>query len=335
MRLGGVSVPVSAPTKKECIYQAQLIKAEYKANKRQITRATMTLKQAVGKYISARKSVLSPATIRCYQWIEENAFPAARDRALSAIRNWQEIIDAESRRYSPKTVKTSWTLVVSVLRENGIQPPKVKLPQIVPKEHPFLDPDQIKLFIKAVHGESCEIAALLGLHSLRRAEILGLTWDNIDLKTMVIHVRGTLVVGEENKPVQRNTTKTKASRRDVPIMIPELETALKAVSETERVGIVVKKHPALLWQQINRVCERNGLPLVGVHGLRHSFCSLAFSSEVNMTEREVMEIGGWDDPQTVRRIYEHISKKSLEKASAKMQRFYKNANKKTNESKKT
>ena len=64
---------------------------------------------------------------------------------------------------------------------------------------------------------------------------------------------------------------------------------------------------------------------IGVHGLRHSFASLAFSSEVGLTEREVMEIGGWADSQTVHRIYEHLARKNRLKASNKMADFFKNA----------
>ena len=36
LRLGGVSVPVSATTKKECIRQAQLIKAEHQSGKNKV-----------------------------------------------------------------------------------------------------------------------------------------------------------------------------------------------------------------------------------------------------------------------------------------------------------
>lgn len=55
MRLNGVSVPVSAPSKKECIQQAQLIKAEYLAGRRRIASNDITLREAITEYIDAKK----------------------------------------------------------------------------------------------------------------------------------------------------------------------------------------------------------------------------------------------------------------------------------------
>lgn len=334
MRLNGVSVPVSAPTKTECIYQAQLIKSEYKAGKRHITRSNITLPQAIEKYTAARKNVLSPATIRNYKWVADHQFLTVQDIPLAKIKNWQELIDMEAAHYSPKTLKTTWHMVSAVLSENDIPKPKVKLPLVMRKDKPYLNPDEVKVFVKALLGEPCEIAALLGLHSLRLAEILALTWENVDLKNKLIKVRATMVKDEHNKTVFREVTKTKASRRDVPIMIPELLTALKAVPQSKRTGLVCTHNPSGLLKQINRVCKNNGLPEIGVHGLRRSFASLAFSAQVRMTEREVMEIGGWDDAATVHKIYEQISKKQLETASAKMGSFFsenQNANESANE----
>ena len=338
MRLNGVSVPVSAPTKQECKHLATLIKAEHKAGKRQISRSMLTFPEAVDKHVRERRNVLSPATIRNYKWMKETSFKSIHSVPLSKVSNWQAVIDEEAAKYAPKTVAESWALVLTVMKENGIPKPAVKLPQIVPKDPAFLDPDEIRKFVKALHGEPCEISAMLALHSLRRAEILGLTWENIDLKNGIIRIRGNMVLDENNKAVQKRTTKTKASRRDVPIMIPELSAALEAVPQEKRVGNVVSVNPATIWAQINRVCDKNNLPRVGVHGLRRSFASLAFSSEVGMTEREVMEIGGWDDANTMHKLYEQISKAQLKRASEKMRGFYepkKIANENHNDEQKT
>lgn len=326
LRLNGVSVPVSAPTKTECIYQAQLIKSEYKAGRRRIARSALTLTEAIDRYVNARRNVLSPATIRNYKWVADHNFLSIKDVPLKNVKNWQELIDIEASKYSPKTLKTTWHIVSAVMSENDIPKPKVKLPLVVQPERPYLTPDQIRTFVKALHNEPCEIAALLGLHSLRRAEILALTWENVDLKNKMIKVRATMVKDENNKTIVRQATKTRASRRDVPIMIPSLYDALNAVPEAQRKGTVVSHNQSGLLKQINRVCKKNDLPLVGVHGLRRSFASLAFSAEVRMTEREVMEIGGWDDAATVHKIYEHISKKQIEQASLKMGNFFANEN---------
>lgn len=322
MRLNGVSVPVNAPTKTECRYKAQLIKSEYKAGKRRITRCALTLPEAIDRYVNARRNVLSPATIRNYKFVADHNFLSVKDVPLSNVRNWQELIDAEAAHYSAKTLKTSWHIVSAVLSDLGIEKPKVQLPTVVRHDKPYLTPDEVKVFVNALHNQPCEIAALLGLHSMRRGEILGLQWENVDLKNKIIKVRHTMVKDENNNTVLRDATKTSASRRDIPIMIPELFNALSAVPENQRFGNVCVHNPSGLLGQINRVCRQNGLPEIGVHGLRRSFASLAFSADVRMTEREVMAIGGWDDAATVHKLYEQISKKQIESASAKMGNFF-------------
>ena len=57
-----------------------------------------------------------------------------------------------------------------------------------------------------------------------------LTWDDIDLQNKVIHVRGAYVKGPDGY-VDKQTNKNKTSTRPVPIMIPQLEQALKKVKK--------------------------------------------------------------------------------------------------------
>lgn len=332
MRLSGVSVPVSAATKAECKQQAMLIKAEHRAGKRKIAKNQITLKEAIENYIDNKKNILSPSTIRGYNTIKNNRFQSVMNKPLRSIDNWQSIINESCQTLSAKTIKNDWGFICSVLRENDIVPPKVALPQVVPARKEFLDPDEIKKFVSAVKGTECEIPALLGLHSLRRSEIMGLTWGNIDLDNEIIHVRGSAVYDKDQKLVRKKTNKNTSSNRDIPIMIPELLTALKAVPKKSRKDAVVTCNPNTIWSRVNHVCKSNGLPEVGVHGLRHSFASLAFSADVGMTEREVMEIGGWSDYYTVHKIYEHLSIKNKLKAQNKMKAFYNKQNQNANES---
>ena len=326
LRLGGQNYSVTKANPTECKNAAQLIKSEYLAGKRR-KRVEMTLDDAMEKYIASRRKVLSPSTINGYECIKKTRFQNYINKKPDDIKDWQTVINDELESgVSAKTMKNSWAFLCSALQYVGFTTPKVKLPQIVNASRPWLDADQVKVFIKAIKGHPCEIPALLALHSLRRSEILGLTWDKIDLANDTIRVEGSAVIGSENKLVYKDTNKTKKSRRTVPIMIPELKSALTAVPEAERTGKLYKKSPTLIWEQVNRICEKNNLPQVGVHGLRHSFASIAFSSAVGMTEREVMEIGGWEDYQTVHKIYEHLSDRHRKEAAQKFSKFFADEN---------
>lgn len=93
-------------------------------------------------------------------------------------------MNEEAGKVSAKTVKGAWGLVKTVLTQNGIDPGPVTLPQIVEKDEPWLTPDEIKVFLKAIEGSSFEYAALLALHSLRRSEVMAVarTPGSIDEK---------------------------------------------------------------------------------------------------------------------------------------------------------
>ena len=335
LRLGGENYSITKTTAAECKAEAQLIKSEYLAGRRK-RRIDITLGDAVDKFIFSRSKVLSPSTINGYKCIRKTRFQTYMDDSICDIKDWQKVINDEIEDgVSAKTLKNAWALVCSAMNYAGQTPPAVKLPQVVQSNRPWLDVEQVKTFVKAIHGHPCEIPALLALHSLRRSEILGLTWDKVDLKRQLIRVEGSAVIGDGNKLTYKETNKTKKSRRVVPIMIPELKSALEAVPEAKRVGQIYAKNPNLIWEQVNRICEKNGLPPVGVHGLRHSFASIAFSADVGMTEREVMEIGGWDDFNTVHKIYEHLSDKNRQEAAQKFTAFFMNADGKADDPQKS
>ncbi|AWY06873.1 MAG: hypothetical protein [Caudoviricetes sp.] len=327
LRLGGESISVSAKTKKDCIMQAQFIKAEYKAGKREPkkkeneTPKAPTLSEAIDSYIGKRDAILSPATIRGYRNIQRSRFKSTMGRAIDGIKpqEWQAICNDESKLCQPKTLKNAWGFISSVIyEETGGKPPKVKLPQIVQNERPFLEPEQIKPFIEAVQGTDVEIPALLALSSLRRSELLALTWENVDLEKGLIKVSGAAVPNEYNQLEFKKENKNRSSNRIVPIMIDELGMALVKIKKTS--GRVIVGNGGVIQRKINRICEENGLPLVGVHGLRHSFVSLAY--HLNVPEKIVMEIGGWSDYQTMRRIYTHIARSDIAKYTDKFKGFF-------------
>lgn len=327
LRLGGENISITRSTDRECILEAQVIKSEYLIGRRK-KQANMTIKEALDKYVSSRKNVLSASTINGYNSIIRNRFKNYINKKPSDIKDWQTVINDEVLSgISAKTINNSWDLLCSAFKYNNIPVPEVTLPQVVQSQRPYLSTSQVKTFISAIKGHPCEIPALLALHSLRRSEILGLTWDKIDLENKTIRIEGSAVVGDGNKLVYKKTNKTKKSRRTIPIMIPALETALKAVPEEKRTGLVYGKTPNLIWEQVNYICAKNNLPKVGVHGLRHSFATVAFSSDVGLTEREVMEIGGWECQQVVHGIYEHLSQENRLKAENKFAQFFKNADK--------
>lgn len=316
LRLGGQNVSVTRPTKSECENTARIIKSEYKLNKRTEATTSATLSQAIDRYIDARTNVLSPSTIRGYKAHKASRFQAYMQRPIKSI-DWQKMINTEASLCSPKTLKNAWGLVRSAISEYDINP-TIRLPAPVPHEKEWLTPEQIPVFIEAVKGKPVEIGALLALSGLRRSEIYGLTWDDIDLDKKVIHIHQSKLLGEKAKPVIRKQNKTASSTRDVPIFIDGLFSALCAVPDKS--GYVMTENIGTLRKRITKVCEEANLPDIGVHGLRHSFCSLCYS--LGVSELACMKLGGWSDYQTMRKIYTHLSEADAVKSTEKLMEFF-------------
>lgn len=334
LRLGGESVPVTAATEKACVREATAIKAEYLAGKRAPKPAepALTLTAAIDEYIRRKSNTLSPSTIRGYRTIQRNSFKTTMPRRLDAISpsEWQVIVNAEASHTSPKSLRNSFFLVKTVARNVcGIELPVVTLPGLVPAHKEFLTPEQIRVFVKAIKDTPYAVPALLALSSLRSSEIAALRWENIPDDPQFIQVSGAVVRDEHDRPIFKAQNKNATSSRKVPVLIPELKEAIRRDRKPE--GPVLTLTPNRFRDRINAVCVQNGLPKVGVHGLRHSFASLAY--HLQMPEKIAMEIGGWADAGTMHNIYTHIARSDIERYQKAIGDFYSsdNANKNAND----
>ena len=231
---------------------------------------------------------------------------------------WQAAIRREAKGKSPKYIANVWGMLSAAILESTGKKPRVNLPAKEKNERPYLEPDQITKFVEAVKGDPVEIAALLALSSLRRSELRALTWDCINFDKKTITVKGAAVyAGKEEGLVYKKQTKTATSHRIVP-MIPPLEEALRAAEHTSE--YIVTIGGTCLLKRINAVCSANGLPEVGVHGLRHSFASLAY--QLQIPEKIAMEIGGWADDGTMRKIYTHLAQKDIAERAKDFSNFF-------------
>lgn len=317
LRKEGVSI--TEPTREACIERARATRAGFA--KIEKAPPKQSLQSVIRKYIDDNEAVLAPDTVRSYESMLKNRFPEFMDQDIHTL-NWQEMISAEAKIKKPKTVTNGWRMVTPALKHAGFPVPSVNLPQKVQKETPWLDYEEIQVFVKAIEGKSCELTCLLALHSLRISEIRALKPDSI--KKGVLHIRGAVVPDKNGKLVYKEANKNDPSRRDIQVMIPRLtviwpekEIKLQAASPLRR--------------QIEKVCKHNNLPVVTIHGLRHSFASLAYHLKWDV--RTTCAVGGWGDTTCVQRIYTHLSKLDKNDNIEKMKQFYsgENTNKNTNE----
>ena len=310
---GGKRVRITAPTESECIaramsYKAELSEAAAPAPKR-------TLHSVVSDYIESRSAVLSPSTIRSYRSILRSRFLPWQPRQVSSI-DFQRMINQEASLCSPKSLKNAWGLFSSALQSVGISA-RVTLPTVPKSSRPWLSSDEIPVFLDAIRGQPCELPALLALHSLRRGEVYGLSWDDISADS--IHVHSVLVRGDSGI-VEKPNPKNLSSDRYVPIFIPRLSELLNAVPAGQRHGRVIGNSMQTDTRRIKRISIAAGLPPCTMHSLRHSFASLCHRLRIPILE--VQRIGGWSDYETLRKIYTHLDEADSRAATASLSAYF-------------
>ena len=323
LHLDGEYISITRKTKDECLNEARCIKADHLAGKRFESHriaSEKTLKQIQEEFLRQNRPVLSPSTVRSYDAYIRNRWTDYRERRVKDVK-WQDMINDELTAVSPKTVKNAWGLVSASLKAAGIPAPEVRLAPCPVNDVPFLQPDEILKLVETVRSKPYEAAVLLMLHGLRLSEVLGLQWKNIDTERGLISVRGAIVRGPNGQTVKQ-TNKNRSSTRTLPIMIPRLSELLAVEKQGKAPDeCIVKTHPSNLLDDVKRACREAGITETTCHGLRHSFASLCYRIP-EVTERQVMEWGGWSNIQTMHKIYIRIAQQDETAAAAAVREFY-------------
>lgn len=208
----------------------------------------------------------------------------------------------------------------------------------------FYDRDELNKLFEAVAGTKLELPVLLGaFYGLRRSEIVGLKWSAIDFEQNTITISHTVTscnLDGKCVIVAKDTTKTKSSRRTLPL-VPYFHEKLLAVKAqqgrnqklcgrsynrefleyicVDDIGDRFK--PNYITSQFPRLLERNGFRKIRFHDLRHSCASLLLASGVPM--KHIQEWLGHSDFSTTANIYAHLDYSSkLTSASAMESNFH-------------
>ena len=156
----------------------------------------------------------------------------------------------------------------------------------------FYSPEQLQLLFSAVSGTMMELPVKLAAYlGLRRSEICGLRWENVDLEAGLLSIRE--VRTEVGGSVVLKSPKTRTSARRLGITgLQDLQQVLRRAWERRRSDdpkewVVLRQDgappkPDQLTRDLLTVVRRQGLPKISLHGLRHSFASVANSQGVPM-----------------------------------------------------
>jgi len=303
LRRENISVVRGTPDacRKEAIRQRKLWLQDEADGKHAPPPAIVTLDDVISSYIKSRESTRSASTVDRYESIRKNRFKNYMNQDVNTLDTQQMIDDEIDSGVSAKTVRNSWGLCSSSLRYAKVPFDTPCLPRIIRAERPWLDYNQIMTFISAIRDSDYELQALLALHSLRRSEIYGLHPGDYDKQKQIIHVRGALLQTNTHGWVYTELNKNDTSRRDVPIIIDRLAELLNAIDLDAE--YIIGRSRNNFYRAINRICRKADLPEVGVHGLRHSFASLAY--HLGWKKLSTQQIGGWKNSKILDEIYTH------------------------------
>ena len=319
IKMDGKTISITKDTKLAVEKEYMALKSGAKAAS--TPEAERTLGQAMDAYIAAREGTISPTTLAGYKKIRKLRFKSYMNKRLCDMKqeDWQKMVNAEKKYVCAKTLKNSWGLVSSVITSATGRKVTVTLPQVINNDAKYLSSSDLSIFLKAIKGNRYEIAILLGLSGLRRSEIMGIRWTDIDLDAGCIYVRGASVMDENNNLVNRQENKNSSSRRCIPFILPQLREAL---ADTEQHGeFVVSCYPNTINVTVQRICRQQGLPPCTCHGLRKSFASMMLV-DLRQPDDVVMKVGGWSDPGTMRKIYSQVSTENVQKAGAEYAAFF-------------
>lgn len=156
---------------------------------------------------------------------------------------------------------------------------------------------------------------------LRRGEVMGLEWKDIDFENGICSIVRTSQYRNSKTGIYTSTPKTKSSLRSLK-MPDELVEQLKHYKaeqdrrkklcgdqwqETDRLFTVwngAPLSPSQPFKWLERFCKVENLPFKGLHSFRHSFATNAITSG-NIDIKTVSAILGHSMPSTTLSIYTH------------------------------
>jgi integrase len=254
------------------------------------------------------------------------AFLNSKLRAGLSVRNVQVMRQVLSAALSRAVREELITRNVARLVELPTWEPSVVVPW---------SPAEALAFLQAAIDDPLYPAfVLLLLYGMRRGEVLGLRWQDIDLEAQVIHVRQQ--IHRDQGQLHIGPVKTRAGSRDLPLigLARHALTARKEQQAADRLklgsawadtGLVFTTRtgrpiePRNLVRSFVRIRDGNGIRKIRLHSIRHTTASLL--KDLRVPARDAQIILGHAHISTTQQIYTHVDATARRKALTRLNKL--------------
>jgi integrase len=190
--------------------------------------------------------------------------------------------------------------------------------------------EELAGFLDHIDGSLRQMVGVVAATGIRRSELCGLQWKNVDLDDGVIRIRAT-VVNEDTKPVWRPQVKSYASRRSIaiPSAIVDLLRERRTDQARQRLaaGTVWSNDLGLVFtwddgsgvtpnwftKTLQKQARLKGLEPIGPHGLRHTFATISLENGVPL--KNVSDALGHANIGITADVYSHVTERAAKEAA--------------------
>ncbi len=194
------------------------------------------------------------------------------------------------------------------------------LPRVEHKEMQTISAEQLQAFLEEAKRSGVYEMYYIELSTgLRRGELLGLKWEDIDMNQGIIRVRRQ--ISRIDGKIVEAPLKTKNSYRAVTVS-PQAVEVLKSQKEKTNDEYVFPSpnggpiSPDSVNNMLHRVLDRAGIPRVRFHDMRHTFATLALQNGVDIKTVSGM-LGHFSAGFTLD-TYAHVTTSAQKEAAATM-----------------
>lgn len=263
-------------------------------------------------------------------------------QAFYSYKMEQDKVSANTVHHYHANIHKALNYAVKTERINNNPADKVDLPKKQRHIADYYSVEELKILLEYAKGSPIETVVMLAAwFGLRRGEIVGVKWSDIDFENKVLHITGTVKdKGETGSKITNlyyePTAKTSSSIRSFPISDTAINYLKKLKSEQDKRKkktsynhkwddfICVRNNGDLIplefvSRKFPKLCEKAGLKRIKLHELRHTNISLLLEAGANM--KELQEWAGHSSYSTTANIYSHIQAKSKNKLTQSLEKM--------------